>query len=71
MSEEISATISQVNNVIQNLATNSNTITESNEEILITVQGFVDEMSNLTSISKNQKLLADQLKDLSSQFKLK
>lgn len=71
MSEEISATITQVNNVIQNLATNSTTVSESNEEILDKVKGFVNEMHNLTNISEDQKLLATQLKSLSNQFTIK
>lgn len=70
MTQQINATIAQVSEVTQGLASNSVNVAECNEDILKKSESFVEAMKTLSDMSDKQGELAQEMQELTYQFKV-
>jgi len=70
MSEEITATVNQIDDAIQNMAENSQATSENTVEILSNINETVQGMEQISQAAENQANLAQKLNEMINQFKM-
>jgi len=70
MSEEITATVNQIDDAIQSMAENSQATSENTVEILNSINETVQGMEQISQAAENQANLAQKLNEMINQFKM-
>lgn len=70
MTQEISLTISQVNGVVQDIATGSGQVSEHSAAILENANRTTEEMLQVAEAAQNQAKMAQRLNDIIEKFKI-